>query len=337
MLGKVHRVRSEQKCHGLPADRESRLSEAISAMLTRPDYVIPLAAAESQFRRHYYGLNSAALLEDLFYDALGNFLRQTSPGSRLRRPVTGQKGWDYELDGLKVSHKVSNSISAIGALWDATRTDLVSWSFEEPVVYSLSQTSPGTVRLALEDVDIGCHSISRLDPPFELPSGTILVVRWPPGEEQATLLESIPVHAGSIASDVLPFDRVWSRVSELVREGGSANHLDVLFSRKIVNMREHTGARCTLKVQHRAGVYVLPTDLLQDLPVEFNNRGVLIPRSTVGALLTESMQRSLYSPLPTWFKLFANERPPDMYATQRTEFDALFSARQSTDFSGSEL
>lgn len=54
-------------------EAEGGFVETIRQMLARPDYLIPLAAAERQYRDHYYGLNAAALLEDLFCDALGNF------------------------------------------------------------------------------------------------------------------------------------------------------------------------------------------------------------------------------------------------------------------------
>jgi len=122
-------------------DAERAVISSIRGLLARPDFLIPIVAAERQFRDHYYGLNSAALLEDLFFDAFGNFLRQTRPAARLVRPPTGQKGWDYEFDGLKLSHKVGQSISEIAALWDATRLDLTSWTFDQPIVYVLGRTA----------------------------------------------------------------------------------------------------------------------------------------------------------------------------------------------------
>src|SRR5262245_34274264 len=119
-------------CEGLIMDRtahsETSVLEAIAGMLARPDFLLPLAAAERQFRDHYYGLNSAALLEDLFFDALGNFLRQTRPQTTLLRPPPGQKGWDYSFDGLRLSHKVSQKADVIAALWDATKVGVKTWS-----------------------------------------------------------------------------------------------------------------------------------------------------------------------------------------------------------------
>ena len=109
------------------AAEEARVLSAVAGMLARPDFLLPLSAAERQFRDHYYGLNSAALLEDLFFDALGNYLRQTRPETALRRPPPGQKGWDYSFDGLQLSHKVSQSADAVAALWDATKSGVSTW------------------------------------------------------------------------------------------------------------------------------------------------------------------------------------------------------------------
>jgi len=42
-------------------------------MLSRQEYLIPMVAASFQYPIHYYGMTSAALLEDLFVDASINF------------------------------------------------------------------------------------------------------------------------------------------------------------------------------------------------------------------------------------------------------------------------
>jgi hypothetical protein len=73
LLAVWHTVSAMSDIEGALLNEEQRFVAAVRAMLARPDYLIPLAAAERQFRDHYYGLNSAALLEDLFFDALGTF------------------------------------------------------------------------------------------------------------------------------------------------------------------------------------------------------------------------------------------------------------------------
>ena len=85
----------------------------------------------------------------------------------------------------------------------------------------------------------------------------------------------------------------------------------------------------------RPGVYVSPPASLLDVPVTRNNRAVLLAQSTVARLMTESVEAELFVPLPMWFAAFAGDRPPDLYLTQRTEFDALFSpTRAQVDVDG---
>lgn len=44
--------------------------DGVAAMLGDRSYLFPLAAAQRQFRDAYYGMSAAALLEDLFFDAV---------------------------------------------------------------------------------------------------------------------------------------------------------------------------------------------------------------------------------------------------------------------------
>ena len=75
----------------------------------------------------------------------------------------------------------------------------------------------------------------------------------------------------------------------------------------------------------RSGVYVFPPASLVNVPVKTNNRAVLLARKTVARLMTDSIETNLFVPLPNWFAAFGGDRPPDLYLTQRMEFDALFS------------
>ena len=199
-------------------------------MLARPDYLLPLAAAERQFRDHYYGLNSAALLEDLFFDALGHFLRQTAPLTRLVRPPTGQKGWDYAFDDLPVSHKVSQDLSEIAALWDATKRGVVTWSFEDPIVYVLGSNTPSTsLQVDLNETEsLMCRAVADLGKPYLTDRRAVLVVSWPADGRQPLLLDVLPTERGQTAAEVLPFSRIWRHIAAHVRSGGVANDIDVL-------------------------------------------------------------------------------------------------------------
>lgn len=308
-------------------------------MLARPDFLIPLAAAERQFRDHYYGLNSAALLEDLFFDALGTFLRQTQPRTDLTRPAPGQKGWDYALDGLQVSHKVSQNLGDIAALWDATKRGVTHWSFDEPITYVLGKNAPSTsLRVVLNGDPVRCRAVADVGRPYPTNGRLLMVVKWPADGSQAQLLEAITSTPGEVVPDVLPFSAVWRHVADHVSTGGAANEIDVFVTTArptAATLKALAAATYPLDIEItvglRGGAYLLKSDLLQNLAVRTNNRGILIPKALVQNLLIEAAAKQLFAPLPLWFWPYAQERPPDMYSSQRSEFEARFSARGDLD------
>lgn len=318
------------------AAAEARLARAIAGMLGRADFMLPLAAAERQFRDHYYGLNSAALLEDLFFDALGNFLRQTQPTVKIKRPAPGQKGWDYDFDGLHVSHKVSQKLDVIAALWDATKTGVTRWSFADPIVYVLGSNNPRT-HLMVDVPDVGqlrCRAVTDLPRPERLGGRTILFLWWPGGSQAPRLLS---VHTGegeARLTDEYPFAKVWEELAPHLDEGSPANEFELLVTDRPLNSEARQAldgvdlpTLVDISLAYRAGVYVLPTDLLQDLAVTTNNRAILIPRATIQDLLMKARDAGLFVSMSQWYGAYAQERPPDLYSAQRSEFDALFSAR----------
>lgn len=319
---------------------EAAVIRVISGMLARPDFLIPIVAAERQFREHYYGLNSAALLEDLFFDALGNYLRQTEPSAQLLRPQTGQKGWDYTFNGLNISHKVSQKVDAIAAIWDATLKGVTEWSFQDPIVYVLSGNTPATaLQLKMDgEQPLSCRAVSDLGKPFLADGRTLFIVNWPSRSQRPEVLEVVDTLPGQSVLDVLPFSRIWAHVAKHVRRGGAASDIDVLISNARLKpllvaglMARELPAPATIDVPYRAGVYLLPQALLQGLSVTSNNRAVLIPKATIQGLLEEAKQLCLSTPLPLWYTLYAQERPPDMYSAQRLEYDSRFSARGDMD------
>ena len=97
--------------------RIGRFLELVTEMLERSDYLLPVAAGQRQFRQDNYNMASSALLEDLFFDALGMFVRENHPRVTLERR-TGKELWDYGVDGLLLSHKESVS-KTISVWWTA--------------------------------------------------------------------------------------------------------------------------------------------------------------------------------------------------------------------------
>lgn len=318
---------------------ERAVLDAIAGMLARPDFLIPIAAAERQFRDHYYGLNSAALLEDLFFDALGNYLRQTSPATQLLRPPTGQKGWDYTFDGLNVSHKVSQKLDVVAALWDATKQGVTHWSFDDPIVYVLSHNTPPTsVEVILGNGEtLQCRAIADLPRPYQADGRALLVVNWSVNG-QPMLLDVVPTERGQSVVNALRFSRVWGHVAAQVKAGKAANDIDILATNRpcpplttALLTNEPFPQPVDLHVPARSGVYLFPRAMLQRLKVTSNNRGILIPKATVERLVEQAYLLRLCTSLPLWYTVYAQERPPDMYSVQRAEYDARFSARGELD------
>lgn len=321
---------------GSPEERA--VIDAIAGMLARPDFLIPIAAAERQFRDHYYGLNSAALLEDLFFDALGNYLRQTSPSTELLRPATGQKGWDYTFDGLNVSHKVSQKLDVVAALWDATKRGVTHWSFDDPIVYVLSHNTPPTSVEVIFDggTTFKCRAIADLRRPYLADGRALLVVDWSVNA-QPLLMDTVSTDRGQGVVDALRFSRVWGHVAGQVKAGKAANNIDVLATNRrsppLTQLLAGTPnpRPIDLHVPARSGVYLFPRVMLQNLNVKSNNRAILIPKDTIAKLVDQAFLLGLYTPLPLWYTVYAQERPPDMYSAQRAEYDARFSARGELD------
>jgi hypothetical protein len=127
-------------------------------------------------------------------------------------------------------------------------------------------------------------------------------------------------------------------VADHVEGGGAANEIDVFVTSARCPTAVHRWvashgfpAHVDLSVNRRGGAYLLSRDLLQDLAVTTNNRAILIPKDVVSNLLAEAAVRGLFAPLPLWYWPFAQERPPDMYSSQRSEYEARFSARGELD------
>ena len=308
----------------------------VREFLSRPDYLIPLVAAERQYRDHYYGLNAAALLEDLFVDALSNFLRQTKPSATLARPPVGQKGWDYKFNGINISHKISQKVGTIAALWDATKKGVTTWSFKEPITYVLASTSPAILSATLPDgTTLKARTLAGMRDQYSIDGAVILVVRWPSSGTQARLLKVVETKPGDFAQDALPFEAIWEILAEAIANGSPANEIDVLVtnSRRVkrsdlaaLHKTADIGGCVEVSAGSRSGVYLFSHDMLQNLKVETNNRGILIPRSEVTTLLNEAVARENFVPMPLWYWAYAARNSPDMYATQRVEYDARFRA-----------
>jgi hypothetical protein len=229
------------------------------------------------------------------------------------------------------------SVSELAVIWDAT-IDLPVWTGHQPIVVSL--TSPlklsGTTTLGTCGVNAvseppGWKSIKKV-PTWKPGDSTVkkgcsvLLVAWPLGVNQASILFRADAVQESELRTLLPLKGgLWEAArAYLSRAGAKASDLEmvVLDSRYLTQSSE----TIELSTELRAGVYVVGTEHLQNLPTKQNNRGTLLPRDIVTSLLKKAAQDGRMTPSPAWFGFYTRNRPPDLFLAQLDEFQRSFSA-----------
>ena len=291
----------------------------------------PLVAAQVQFRERYYGLAAAAMLEDLFFDSLASFLSTHHPGVSLARPPRGEKGYDYEIEGERVSHKVSKAGAIqIAALWDATRTDVTSWSFDFPICFN----SGGYSRLRFKVLNERSSKRSVLMPlgvgSKVSPGEGIVVGRWQQSNAKSSrelvVHDTIAATSSGELCEIYPFSSVWSLISKLAEQGVPANEIEVfMVSQQYFNSIEKFDTLTPVEEVYPPGTYVFTEDKLQNIEVEHNNRAILVPKRVVADLMSQAIGEGSFVPLTTWFSAYAGTTPPDLYLVQRRAYDEFFS------------
>jgi hypothetical protein len=295
---------------------------------------------------------SAALLEDLFFDALGMFVRESHPRVTLERR-SGKELWDYGVDGLRLSHKEGVSIG-LSVWWTAGDRDPttkayvpkpeyqtftatfpvvmvytggagVGWSSPDPRVTEPLLGESTTVRTGTLVGSLGSRAIrNKADKSsaFTLvlgqhtSPGQIQVERvWRPAEWASLTFHDLwPVLGGpGIGQRDLWLDQVYADG----RSGLSP----------LADMA--AGIQLTLDPEAvLPGIYVLSTSRLRDVPMIANNRAHSVDPSYLQQVMREAAADGDYLPIPTWFAHFATSQPPNLYAKQREQYEALFAARR---------
>ena len=305
-------------------------------MLRLDDYALPLAAAQSQFRERFYGMNAAALREDIHVDALQNFTRKHSPHVVVDRAPRGEKSFDYVVAGTAISHKVGLDVTDIAVLWDATR-HIASWSAPHPIVYHLTDRAMRkrrvNVRIEGADISLDAHvrALHEALPAENAKKAErrLAIVHWPADESPARVLEirDVPCGARTIA-DVIQFREAWAVVADAMAAGHApANELDLLLLRS--TKREElqgikVGAMISIDGGLRSGLYGVAAEWMQDVELTRNNRAQLMPRHSVAGFLMKASAAGSFAPLPTWIAPYAAARPPSLYLGQAQSFQQLF-------------
>lgn len=299
------------------------LATLLKEMSSRQEYHFPIVAAQRQFRERYYGLSSAAMLEDLYLDAVAHYVSTHRPDSRLRRPPRGEKGWDYSFNDLKISHKVSKSGAPdIAVLWDATRTDLTHYTYGSPISLTTGGYSPNSIQLITGDQRV--FKARPVERGQGVRSNTSLVLlKWAENDVGEVLHRWDTPSEGSV-QEIFDFRSIWAEIAKASTRGIAANHLEVLI---VSDCSEQVSmnAKVTLKSACRAGTFLIPKESLANVPVKTNNRAVLIDKKLIAALMEQAINQHLFIPMPVWFGAYAGDRPPDLYLAQKRNYDVVFS------------
>lgn len=313
-------------------------------MLMRPDFLLPLAAAQRQFRTDNYQMGSAALLEDLFFDALGTYLRENAPQEKFERRQ-GREPWDYEFFGEKFSHKENTSLT-FTAFWEPGSRDpqtnryvprTPTYDFPHPIVlvFSGGATAFRYTCAALAN-RAGAPRSGRL-----LPLGPMVVAGRPLPNGRLVLAErqdrGVLVHH-LWAPDKWPdldFLDLWPALG-----GGDLLAKDLWIDKTFqskAGLFDQNGEQdppiplALIDAAWPSGVYLLEADTLQAAPLEANNKAHSVTTEFVGAAMKSATDAGLFVPMPLWFSIFADTTPPNLYSTQRREYEAIFAARRKVE------
>jgi hypothetical protein len=332
--------------------RIGRFLELVTEMLERSDYLLPIAAGQRQFRQDNYNMASSALLEDLFFDALGMFVRENHPRMPLERR-RGKELWDYGVDGLRLSHKESVS-TTISVWWTAgdrvgsskayvPKPELETFNADYPIVMVYSgcsafgwvSTSPGlTVDRLGGDVSprrgkiigsLGSRAIA--DKAAGSGSSTLVLAR----RDRPNRLVVERVWRPDTWYK-LSFDELWP-----VLGGPGIGERDLWLDRSYADGKMGLGSVTRLAEGAELdvaadvllpGIYVIPASAMTNVPMVANNRAHSFQDEAARGLLLGARDAGLYVGFPTWFAHFAASQPPNLYAKQREQYEALFAARR---------
>ena len=308
-------------------------------MLSRQEYLIPMVAAAFQYPIHYYGMTSAALLEDLFVDASINFRNSHKREVEISRPERaiegeeanskGVKGWDYQFQGQHFSHKVGKGIGAVALLWDATvkLPEDNRWTYESTMVYVLSNYKKNSATLhgpSSEGISVTSIFNLRNKPVVKdqcvLISERVSSTTW-------RIHEALRMESANSMEGALALDHVWGKMVGHWSKS-SANKFDIFITSKpyIDDIEELVDEIVKIDYEVLPGVYVFERDQLRNIEVTKNNRAVLLPARTVSKLTKESADSGLFVFMPSWYMTYAENRPADLYLAQKQEFDQMNSA-----------
>jgi len=327
----------------------SQVVKVITELHGNANYHFPLAAAFQQFRTHYYQMTASELLEDVYADTLQHYIKKHDSNTSFKRANRGEKEWDYEIGDTKVSHKTIKEVEDVAVFWDPTRV-LEEWTAEYPIVLVLTGTKNMRADLngkkaPLRPVrDPKSQSISKgkiiqkANDSVVKAGKSLLLVNWPHGNQELEVLKKWECDEDTNLSELLPFGDIWKKINEHFQNGGSANDVE-LVQVTTSNLKKMSEEQTLIPLSEfddnkplvRSGVYVINPSDLQGVKLKMGNRGNLIPAKRLQKSLVETAAAGNFTPLPTWFGLFMQDRPPNLYLPQLADFESQFSESRSSE------
>ena len=320
---------------------ESAFVNILRRMLSRDEYLIPYVWAQRLLRRDNYQMASQALLEDMFYDTLGDFLNRNAPQHSLVRR-SGAEPWDYKFDQTGFSHKEGMK-KLIVSKWQAgegSKNKIPrwrTWTFTEPVTFvytnprcsldlelQLQSKSGRESTLTRTMKPLSSESIG--DKAFQKTQTYLIVMHRQASQISVEISHVLPVESwrtmdyrklrGLIGDDPLSADFLWFNLTQShVKAGIDLLSQDLPIQGKITSE------------ELPSGVYVLEQSSLVQLPQESNNKAHFVVGSTMDSLMKQARSRGFFVPLPLWPALYTDMTPPNLYHDLRSRYDALFQAR----------
>ena len=322
-------------------EHRSEIIDFFDGMLAKKEFFIPLTAAQYQYPHHYYGLTSAALLEDLFVDAAINYQKTDRRNVQIERPerktaddvtdAKGEKGWDYKFQSEHYSHKVGKSVSGIALLWDSTYVlpEDKKYSYPSPIIFVLSQYKGKIGKISIGESKFDLTPVSHFRSKLLERGQFALICERREGNSwriiKSKMVEDSSVHLHQF----LPFDPLWEDLLDSWGSGIRVNQVDIFITKKVKNFDPALfKANDIVDINFVAlpGVYLFPKSELQGVVVEKNNRGVLLPQQKVLELVQKAYSTLNFAYLPNWYTAYAGPRNVDLYQVQRAEYDSLTTA-----------
>lgn len=313
---------------------EKNLIQSFQNMLQKPDYLFPFVSAQRQFRDHYYGLTSAALLEYFFIDMLVNYFTHFDSMKNVELPPHGAKGWDYSVDGLRVSHKVGEDISEISGLWDATKKPINGiMSFDDSIVYSVSQYKDkwGTLKSINNEAQVVSLAQSQNYLSYSIKYKQRVLVAQKINSKWRILEDRISNSAEDVdIQELLPFRELQRKYQSILSK--NANDFEIFLLKPTLpnsKISSLDGEEVSIDFKFYPGIYLLREDTLKNIVVTGNNRSEsLIPRQTVKEKMNQAVENGLFSYTPTWYTAYSGSRPPNLYLAQKQDYEMFFETVQ---------